>query len=298
VELRHLRYFIVVAESGGFARAATHFHVTQPALSRQVQDLEEELQVALLNRSKRGVILTAAGKAFLEDSHQILLYLERARVRAQRTQSGKMGTLTIGLVDSFSWQKIITRSIRAFCKDNPDVALSVDVMQSRAQLAALREGRLSGGFLFRRPAAEKKDLETVKLLSDRIMVAVSDASPLAQHPPKRLAGFTGETLFCIPRRLNPLYYDEIIQTCRQAELEANIVEGGMNDTANLALVAAGLGCAFVPSEIRRRKPQEVVLLPINDLEVYLTLEFAWHRENCDPALKNFVRSVKTSTHTL
>ena len=294
VELRHLRYFIAVAEAEGFARAADRLHVTQPALSRQVRELEEELQVKLLHRSKRGVTVTAAGRAFLDDAHRLLLDLERANLRARGIQSGKLGTLTIGLTDPFSWHRAVTESIRTFRRANPDVALSVIVMNSRDQLVALREGRLSGGFLLSRPADER-NFEAIKVLADRIMVAVSKTSRFARQRPNCLADFAGETFFWFPRGVNPVYYDDIIRACRRGKLEANIFEGGLNDTANLSLVAAGLGCTFVPSEARRRKPQNVVLLPVEDLNVELTMEFVWRAENCSPALGNFIKVLEANT---
>jgi DNA-binding transcriptional LysR family regulator len=295
VEIRHLRYFVAIADSGGFARAATGMNVTQPALSRQMQDLEQELEVRLFSRSKRGVQLTDAGKAFLEDAQHILAHLERAQIRARRVQSGKAGALTIGMPDPFSWHRIVTESIRVFRRNHPDVALTVIVMHSREQLTALRQGRLSGGFVLSRPQDEG-DFEAIKVLADPVMVAVPNTSPFAQRPPKRLAELAGEDFFWFPRKINPVYFDEVMQTCQKNGLEPRMLEGGMSDTANLSLVAAGLGCTFVPSEARHRKPENVVLVPISDLKVTLRMEFVWRSENSSQVLKNFIQVVKANTH--
>lgn len=282
-----MRYFLAVAECGGFVRAADLLHVAQPALSRQIRDLEAELKVTLFERSGRGIRLTFAGQGFLQDVRHLLTSLEQAESRARRAQRGEVGELTIGMVESYTWHEVIVRSIRAFRDRNPDVVLTVAPMNSTEQLAAIRDRRLAAGFLCDRPL-EDKTFDGVEVLADGEMLAVPDTSRFAAHPPKRLRELAEEDCVFFPRMVNPTYYDKVIQACRGSGFMPKIVQWGTNDSSNLSLVAAGLGYTFVPCNARWRKPRNVVLLPVEDLDIVSTMEFVWRRDNQQPALKNFV----------
>jgi DNA-binding transcriptional LysR family regulator len=288
MEIHHLRYFVAVAEAGGFARAAARLHVAQPALSRQVRDLEEELNVPLFDRTTRGVQLTYPGELFLEDVRRMLADLQRSQIRARDAHNGKIGSFTLGLLEAFSWHKAITHSIHTFRKQNPDVSLNVVIMSSPEQIAALHERRISAGFLITRPPADKL-LEGVKVLTDHLMVAVPQRSRFARKPPEQLSELAGEDFFWFPRSVNPVYYDEVVCMCRKNGFLPRLMQGGTTSTANLSLVAAGLGCTFVASEVRWHKPKNVAIIPVRDLSFSITLELVWHRENRQQALRNFVQ---------
>jgi DNA-binding transcriptional LysR family regulator len=291
VELRHLRYFIAVAECGGFIRAADYLHVAQPALSRQIRDLEAELKVVLFERSGRGVRLTFAGQGFLQDARHLLASLEQAESRARRAQSGELGELSIGMIEAFTWHEVIIRSIRSFRDRSPDVVLTVAPMNSPEQLTAIRDRRLTAGFLCDRPL-EDKTFDGVEVLTDGELLAVPDTSRFAAHPPQRLHELADEDCVFFPRTVNPQYYDKVIQACRESGFMPKIVQWGTNDSSNLSLVAAGLGYTFVPCNARWRKPRNVVLVPVEDLNIVSTMEFVWRRDNQQQALKNFVALFK------
>jgi DNA-binding transcriptional LysR family regulator len=286
VELRHLRYFIAVAECGGFVRAADYLHVAQPALSRQIRDLEAELKVVLFERSGRGIRLTFAGQGFLQDARHLLTLLQQAESRARRAQSGELGELTIGMVETYTWHDVIIRAIRSFRDRNPDVVLTVALMNSPEQLAAIRDRRLAAGFLCDRPQ-DDKTFDGIEVLTDGEMLALPDTSRFAAHPPKRLRELADEDCVFFPRSVNPVYYDRVMQVCREHGFQPKIVQWGTNDSSNLSLVAAGLGYTFVPCNARWRKPRNVVLVSLEDLNIVTTMEFVWRRENQQQALKNF-----------
>jgi DNA-binding transcriptional LysR family regulator len=288
MELRHLRYFIAVAESRGFVRASSRLHIAQPTLSRQIRDLEQELGVVLLERSRRGVTLTFPGECFLEDARPIFDRLEQAQWRARKAQSGYAGALSIGMVESFTWHEAIIRSLRKFQRQCPDVALNVALMSSPEQLAAIREGRLSAGFLFHRPP-EDATFDGIEVLKTKAMLAVPQHSPFATRPPRKLAELRDHDFVFIQRAQNPPYYDKIIHACHSARLIPRIVQSGTNDSSNLSLVAAGMGLTIVPAVTKSRKPKNVVLVPVGDLNVVTTMEMVWRRDNRLPALKNFVQ---------
>jgi DNA-binding transcriptional LysR family regulator len=305
MEIRHLRYFLAIAEAGGFARAAVRLRVAQSALSRQIADLEEEMKVKLFDRSRRGVQLTYPGECFLQDARRMMADMERAQARAFDAQNGKVGSLTIGMVESFSWNDIITCPIYTFRRENPGVSLSLMMMNTVEQIAALREQKISAGIMLHR-APHDKALDKLVLHTDQLMLAVHKNSRFARHPPQRLAELADEEFFWFPRAANPSYYDEVIECCRSNGLSPRLTSGGMGHSASLSFVAAGLGCTFVVSQVRWRKPKNVAIVPVGDLKIRISLELVWHRENRQQALRNLIaafqadrrgRSVPSSQHS-
>ena len=288
MELRHLRYFIAVAECGGFVRAAERLHIAQPALSRQIKDLEEELDSRLFERTARGVHLTKPGACLLEEARRILTAVERTKSHVRLTESGKVGSLSIGLVESYAWHETITGGIRRFHKLSPGVTLSVTLMFSADQITAVRERRLSAGFVFHRPP-ECEDFGMLKVLNNKAVLAIPMNSRFAANPPQSLADLRDEDFVFFPRSVNPRYFDKMMQACHSRGLSPRIVQWGADDSSNLGLVAAGLGCSFVPAFVRERLPANVMLVPISDLNVISTMELIWLKENRSPVLKNFIQ---------
>src|SRR5216684_478662 len=134
MELRHLRYFVGVGEEQHFGRAAERLHIAQPALSRQIQDLEKEIGFPLFDRLPRGVKLSAAGKLFLEDARRILAEVQEATRRAERVAKGKAGTLRVGFMETISWHGALPKALRRFRKRQPDVELQLHAMRSLLQI--------------------------------------------------------------------------------------------------------------------------------------------------------------------
>ncbi len=147
-EWKDLRYFVGVAEEEHYGRAAERLHVAQPALSRQIQDLEKEIGFPLFDRLPRGVRLSAAGKLFLTDVRRILQEVEEAKLRAERVAKGMAGTLRIGFMETVSWHGALPEALRRFRKRQPDVELQLHAMRSLLQIEGVRSGRLDAGFIF------------------------------------------------------------------------------------------------------------------------------------------------------
>jgi len=154
MELRHLRYFLAVGEEQHYGRAARRLHVAQPALSRQIQNVEEEVGFKLFERLPRGVRLSAAGQLFLEDARRILQEVNEAVARAARVARGQSGTLRVGFTESTSWRGVVPGSIRRFREMQPDAELQLQPSPSLVQLEAIRSGRMDAGFVFNMPKAE------------------------------------------------------------------------------------------------------------------------------------------------
>src|SRR5207245_9558723 len=177
MELRHLRYFVQVAEEQHYGRAAERLRVAQPALSRQIQDLEEEIGFKLFDRLPRGVKLSAAGKLFMEDARRILQQVNEATARAKRVAAGQSGTLRVGFIESVSWHGIVPDSFRQFRERQPDAELEVKPLSSLEQIEAVRSGRLEAGFVHA-IANTDRDLAQLEVSVLNLMLAVPRGHPI------------------------------------------------------------------------------------------------------------------------
>src|SRR6202045_4690263 len=183
MELRHLRYFMAVGEEQHYGRAARRLRVAQPALSRQIQDLEKELGFKLFERLPRGVKLNAAGKLFLEDARRVLRELSEAAVRAGRVASGRSGTLRVGFTENASWRGVVPDSFRRFRERQPDAELQLHPAASLDQIEAITAGRLDAGFINFMPKSDP-ELDQLRVAIQHIELAVPKRHPLTK--PKKL----------------------------------------------------------------------------------------------------------------
>jgi DNA-binding transcriptional LysR family regulator len=171
MELRHLRYFVAVGEEQHYGRASRRLRVAQPALSRQIQDLEEEVGFKLFDRLPRGVKLSAAGKLFLEDARRILQAVGEATARAAHVARGQSGTLRVGFPENASWHGVVPDSFRRFREQQPDAQLQLQPAASLEQLDAIRSGRLDAGFVNFMPKADP-ELDQLTVAVHHVELAV------------------------------------------------------------------------------------------------------------------------------
>jgi DNA-binding transcriptional LysR family regulator len=291
MELRHLRYFAVVAEELNIGRAAERLHIVQPALSRQMQALEGELEVALFDRLPRGIRLTPAGEQLALDAQRILRDVADTVDRLMRTGRGELGVLTIGFVDTMSWGGIVPATMRALQCDHPGIALRTVAMSSVEQQAAIRDGRLDAGFCFYRDL-EDAAITGIPVLRDDIVLAVPARSALAQRASVSLADLTDEPFVWFPRTSAPRFHEDLMAACRVRGLVPHVAHYGASAVSILGLVGAGLGIAFEPQSTRYRKPESVTLVPIDDLTLAVTMDLAWRLDNNAPALSILVDVVQ------
>src|SRR2546428_10071805 len=179
MELRHLRYFVHVAEEQHYRRAAERLRIAQPALSRQIQDLEEEIGFKLFDRLPRGVKISAAGKSFLVDARRILQEVNEAAARAKRVALGQSGTLRVGFVESMSWHGVVPDSFRQFRERQPDAELKIKPMSSLEQIEAVQSEQLDVGFVFT-IANINRELAKLEIDSIYLKLAVPKAHPLTK----------------------------------------------------------------------------------------------------------------------
>ena len=198
MELRHLRYFIAVGEEQHYGRAARRLRVAQPALSRQVQDLEEELGFDLFDRLPRGVRLSSAGKLFLEDARGILQQIGEAVARAGHVASGRAGTLRLGFTENSCWRGVVPESFRRFRELQPDAELQLQPAASMEQIEAIRSGRLDAGFVNFMPTADR-DLDQLPVATQRVELAAPRGHPLTKVKKLRLRDLTDLSFIWFPR---------------------------------------------------------------------------------------------------
>ena len=290
--MRHLRYFIVIGEEQHYGRASRRLRVAQPALSRQIQDLEEELGFKLFERLPRGVKLSAAGKLFLEDARRVLQELSGAVVRAGRVASGRSGTLRVGFTENASWRGVVPDSFRRYREKQPDAELQLQPEGSLAQLEAIRSGRLDAGFLNFMPESDS-ELDQLLVARQHVELAAPKRHPLTRLKKLRLRDLTDAPFVWFPRRANPAFYDRLMLECYRGGLKSpRIVQEGVNEPTILSLVSTGLGVGWVLATARWRCPETVVVLPVADLNMPLTLALAWRRDNASPLLANFIADVQ------
>ncbi|MGH9685503.1 MAG: LysR family transcriptional regulator [Candidatus Acidiferrales bacterium] len=292
MELRHLRYFVAVGEEQHYGRAARRLRVAQPALSRQIQDLEKELGFKLFERLPRGVKLSTAGKVFLEDARRLLQEVSEATARADRVARGHSGTLRVGFAENASWRGVVPDSFRRFREQQPDAELQLQPAASVAQLDAIRSGRLDAGFV-NFMAKSDTELDQIPVAITRIELAAPKKHPLTKRKRLRLRDLTDAPFVWFPRRDSPAFYDHLMRECYRGGLKSpRIVQEGLNEATILSLVSTGLGVAWVLGTARWRCPETVVILPVVDLNMPLTLALAWRRDNASPLLANFIAEVR------
>lgn len=287
MELRHLRYFIAVAESHSFRVAAERIHVTQPAITRQIQDLEAEVGVALFQRTTVGVMLTPAGELFLREVRVALSILTAAIRSAKRVSAGLEGSLRIGFVENSSWEGLVPDAFARYQAQAPNVHLELLPLNSPEQVESLVADRIDGGFIYtfeELPA----EISTIPLLHKGALLAVPRQWGWPDDQPVRASELNDKPVIAFPRYTYPAYHDYLIQACREAGLTLNVVQEVTTEAAILSLVSAGIGAAIVNDGNLSRRPARVQFLKLADLPLAMPLAFAYTRQNQNPALARFI----------
>ena len=291
MELRHLHYFVGVAEEQHYGRAAKRLHISQPALTRQVHDLESELGFVLFDRLPRGVKLNAAGKLFLNDARRILQEVEEAKVRAERVATGKVGTLRVGFVEALSWHGVVPDTFREFRRLQPDVELDLHPMLSLEQMEAVRSGKLDAGFIFSQNEPDG-DFGQLLVAQYKVMLAAPKGHAVTRFKRLRLRDLRDVPFIWLHRWTNPAYYDSIMDVCYRGGLKApRIVQYATDHATTLSLVSCRIGVAFVSETTRWQCPRGVTLLSIVDLDFPVPFYLIWRKDNQSALLQKFLAQV-------
>ncbi|MCY1504091.1 HTH-type transcriptional regulator BenM [compost metagenome] len=288
MELRHLRYFIAVAEELHFGRAAGQLGISQPPLSQQIQALEEEIGARLLDRTNRRVALTAAGRLFLDEARAILQQVDKAVLLARRAHQGEIGELKIGFTASAPFTSSIPRSILAFRQACPEVHLDLQEMSSAQVVQALQDERVQVGVI--RPIALPDSLEAVELFSEPLVAVLRADHPLVPQSADGLsiAALAGEPFVFFPRSYGTGLYDNLMELARQAGFTPAIAQEAGEAMTIIGLVAAGMGVSMLPASFRRTRVDGVVYRTLSDPGATTSVWLVRRRDERSPLVQSFV----------
>jgi len=292
MELRHLKTFIAVSEDLSFRRAAERLHVTQPALSVQVRDLERAIGVRLLERDTHRVALTPAGRRFLEDGRQLLRDLEDSVRNTQRIGRGEAGQLSIGFVPSLG-HGLMPGILKTFRQSYPDLDLRLSEADTSQQITALLEHRLDLGFIGLGLSGRTSDLELELVLEEKLVAAVPSGSSITRRSGRSsktlpLKALAGENFVLSARQNAPIYNPWILALCQQAGFQPRALREIGQPITVLNYVAAGMGVSVLPAQFSRMSTVGVDFMPLHKSVAKYRYYAAWSPGNPHPAIANFV----------
>jgi DNA-binding transcriptional LysR family regulator len=289
MEMRHLRYFVTLAECLHFGRAAIQLRITQPSLSQQIRQLETELQTTLLQRTRRRVQLTESGRLFLEHARDILARTDRAAVIARGASRGDVERLRIGIA---YWMDVtsLMAIVRRLDHQQPGVDLEIRTMSVPLQVAALQEDRLDIGFV--RPPIAVRSLNSESLVTESFMVALSNRHRLATARRISLPSLAKEPFILYPRDSVPQFHDLTLRFCREAGFTPHVRHEVDHPDLVLRLVAAGMGISLVPASAHKIRRPGVAYRPVVPSSPILEIVVAWRRDNGSAILKTFIDLAK------
>ena len=288
MELRQVRYFVAVAEELHFGRAAKRVHVAQPALSKQVMNLERELGARLLERRGRKVELTEAGRVFLERALVILEGVAEAELATARAGSGEMGRLTVGFT-GMALYGVAPRIVKAFGERHPGVDLALREMRTPAMTEALLGKRLDVGFLHPPVGAAGETLAFEGVTSEPLIAALPEGHALCELPEVPLGRLAEERFVIVPRDEGPELHDRIMGTCHASGLSPSVANrNAPSQTTALGLVAAGVGVSLVWESMRNLGRSGVVYRPLAGQTPRLETALAWRSDDPSPILAAFL----------
>ncbi|RZF28509.1 LysR family transcriptional regulator [Paraburkholderia sp. UYCP14C] len=294
VEMRHLRYFVAVAEAGSVMAGARSVGIVQPALSRQIRELEEAIGTPLLARKSKGVELTAAGASFFQDAKQLLADLTTSRERALRCAAGQLGELRLGVLPSYLGLPVVTCALKAFRASCPDVKVSVSPMLSAEQVAAIANKQLDGGIMaWRRDEAPY--LSSAVLISDRFVLAIPASQGRRRKGPGKLAELADQPFVWFDPRRSATHHRFLIAQCERAGFTPQVTQIGSDVPTLIGLVAAGMGCAFVPESLSAVCPPTVRLIPLEEVAERFDVEFAFDGDTAAPVVSRFLDALRQVT---
>lgn len=288
MELRHLRYFVAVAEERNFTRAAERLHIAQPPLSRQIQQLEEELGVVLIEKGVRPLRLTEAGAFFYAHAKPLLDQVRDLRTMTQRV--GKLERkLSVGFVASTLYG-LLPDIIRCYREANPEVEVTLHEMTTVEQLKALKEGRIDVGF--GRLKSEDTSIRRILLREEPMVVALFPGHRLAEREGNlRLTDVMHEALLVYPKAPRPSFADQVLAAFREANLTPDHVTEVRELQIAMGLVAAGQGIAIVPESVQGMHHRHVVYRRLDDKHAVSPIFFSVRHMDRSPELENMLAAV-------
>jgi len=294
MELRHLRYFVAVAEELHVGRAAERLHIVQPALSRQIAALERELDVKLFDRSGGRMVLTVAGVALLEEALVILRRVEKAVAETKSIARGELGSLEIGFVGPAMWS-VLPPILREYRQRFPGVRFHVHETPITQQMRQLREGSIDVGFI--RPSSYDETIACETVWREHFIVGLPDNHPQTRCDRVDLADLANEPFVMIRRADAPAFHDRFIELCHSYGFTPSVVEEAASMAA-LHLVAAGIGVTILPDSVSSRPWPGLAFRPLTRPGREIELAVAYRRNRDSPTLDAFIDTVRSVVASL
>jgi DNA-binding transcriptional LysR family regulator len=289
LELRHLRYFVAVAEELHFSRAAKRLHIAQPPLSQQIRNLERSIGHPLFTRNSRTVTLTQAGETLLERSRYLLRRLEDDLETVRRVGRGEIGTLTVGFIGS-AMLTVLPALIGSYRKRFTKVDLRLRELTTSSLVEAIRQGAVDLGFL--RDAGPTEGLVVEKVLAERFVVAVAKKHPLASRQKISLVELKGEPLILFARELGPLAWDKTIALCETSGIRPTIVQDAPEWLTVLRLVSSGLGFSIAPACVATIQTPGVICRELTKCPISTNIELARRNDHLNPIMDAFLAEAR------
>jgi DNA-binding transcriptional LysR family regulator len=290
LELRQLRYFAAVARERNFTRAAETLHIAQPPLSRQIQQLEDELGVVLIERGSRPVRLTDAGRLLYEQAVQVLGRVEEIKAMTRRLREAERSHFSIGFVASTLYGRL-PDVIRRYRAARPHVELTLVELTSLEQIAALKEGRIDVGF--GRIPLDDPAVHRLLLRNERLCAALPSAHPLLSRAGSlRLDDLADEPLVVYPKTPRPSYADQVLALYRERALKPPAVHEVRELQTALGLVAAETGICLVPASVERLRRDNVTYRPLDDEKAVSPVIMSTRKDDRSPEIALILKLIR------
>lgn len=286
-----MQYFVTIASTGGFGRAARTLHVSQSAISEQVRDLEEEVGAILIDRSQRQIRLTPQGEIFLTGARSTLLAAQRAIQAVKQSIQGQAGLLTIGFFVGGNGS-FFPALIREFRRKYSEIQVSLVEMTPVMQVGALLRGDLDIGFTRPLPATSHEQLRSEHLYSEPLFAVLPKDHPAAQQREISISALQGERFVMVDRQSSLIVFDKIISLCTEAGFSPQIATTASVSSGVLALVEAGEGISIVAEGSRFLGSKEVSFVPLAGAAASVDLVIAWSADHSNPLVKSFLVSAR------
>ncbi|MCX8958470.1 LysR family transcriptional regulator [Erwinia psidii] len=291
MELRHLRYFVAVAQTHNFTRAAEMLNISQPPLSQQILRLEREIGTPLLKRLTRSVELTPAGEAFYHDACQILELSSHALEKAKGIARGVCGQMSLGFASSVAFHASVFTLLRDFQVRYPEMELLTREENMAALMQDLQDGLLDAAFV-RLPCESSNAFNLKVIATEKMLAALPAGHKLGAQPSLSLAQLANEQLIMFPREVTPSLYELVLSACLRAGFSPHRGQQSPQISSSLSMVAAGFGFAIVPESLCCISHPGVTLHQINDAVLHSDIALAWQRLERSPAVMHLVAMLK------
>ncbi len=296
MELRHLRYFVAVAETLSFTKGAKKLRLAQPSLTRQIKDLEEEIGVRLLDRTKREVGLTEEGKSFLADAKGVLAHSTEIIESVQRLRHHAITAFNIGYVADLFYSSLPI-TLAALQRSLPTVSINLFDMTRGDQFRALEEGKIDLGFVGLRESIEERGLQFRSVASHKTVAALAKSNQLAKKTIIELRDLKPIFFIGMSERAYPGYRQWLTTTCQQVGFMPRVLQDADIERTVIRAVAAGLGVALLPEHVKKLSHEDVVFRPLAPT-VMTESCVAWNGENTSMALRAYLKIVKEQSASI